>query len=64
MLVRKLLYFGPTIGSLAFCEITDFTINTDYSIWPYTNIKSFQGYSFEDSMMSNAVQVVDGVPYL
>lgn len=37
--------------------LTDYTINTDYSIWPYSDIKSDAGFLAQDLAVNHPYQV-------
>jgi hypothetical protein len=40
--------FGKDIGSETYVYFTDYTIKTDYSIWPFSDINTDSGCIVED----------------
>ena len=48
--------FGRTMGSESFLYFTDYTISTDYSIWPYQHIVEDKGCIVENLAVNHPFQ--------
>lgn len=43
-------YFGPSMGVEAFVELSDYTIDTDTSIWPFEDVVNDKGFYSQNKM--------------
>ena len=61
---KNYVLFGPQIASETFLYITDFTINSDNSIWPYESETTDHGFFVKDLAVNHPYQYSQGNYYV
>lgn len=61
---KNYVLFGPQIASETFLYITDFTIDTDNSIWPYESFEKDEGFFAKDLAVNHPLQYGAGSYYV
>ena len=56
--------FGPQIACDVLFEVSDYTIETDNSIWPFESFQYDKGFFIKDKALLHPFQYSAGVPYL